>query len=58
MEIDIIEAGKGMDMAIGEAIIRVAEQGQLSKELQDVVINVLLPSQINWREAISKAEGN
>lgn len=54
---DMYKAGKGLDCAIGQALMKIAETG-LTKEWEKVVVNIILPAQENWRKALAKAKAD
>ncbi len=54
---DMYETGKGLDLAIGQALLKIAQTSGLSEEWMDIVQTILLPAQEKWRQALAKAEG-
>jgi len=54
---DMHQSGTGLDIAIGEAIIKIAQATKLSNALIQIIQETVLPAQQNWRKAKAKAEG-
>jgi len=51
------KSGRELDVAIGNAIMKIAQATALSNALIQIIKQDILPAQIKWREALAKAEG-
>jgi len=54
---DMAESGQDLDRAIGTAIMNIAKFETLSTNLLQIIQTDILPAQVKWRKALSKARG-
>jgi len=54
---DMYLAGQELDCAIGNAIIEIAKHAKLDNEITEIILQYIVPAQLNWRKALAKAEG-
>lgn len=54
---DMYESGQGLDLAIGQTIMKLAETSGINDDFMNAIQKYLIPAQEKWRTALAKAEG-